>query len=247
VIGSPLTRPTLAALGLTAVAALGCTALAGGTATAAPVPPSAPARPSAATGTPTSVSLASRVTPLRRTHPSHRDHRRTYTVRPGDSFWSIAAAEKVSWYNLAADNGLQLYSVLDVGQVLELPRAGEARHAPMPLEPGAAAPTASTTATDRSIAPAVVSPTPAAPTAAASPVASGGGFEQCVISRESGGDPDASNGSYWGLFQFSPSTWAAYGGDPSAWGNASAAEQQQVFANAVADGGESNWAPYDGC
>jgi len=25
------------------------------------------------------------------------------------------------------------------------------------------------------------------------------------------------------------------------------AEQNQVFANALAAGGESNWAPYDGC
>jgi hypothetical protein len=36
-------------------------------------------------------------------------------------------------------------------------------------------------------------------------------------------------------------------GDPADFGHASAAEQNQVFANALAAGGESNRAPYDGC
>ena len=42
-------------------------------------------------------------------------------------------------------------------------------------------------------------------------------------------------------------TWVAYGGSPSAFGHASVAEQNQVFENAMARGGEDNWAPYDGC
>jgi hypothetical protein len=67
------------------------------------------------------------------------------------------------------------------------------------------------------------------------------------MERESGGNPDARNGQYWGLFQFSEATWSAYGGNPADWGSASAGEQEQVFANAMAAGGESNWAPYDGC
>ncbi len=52
---------------------------------------------------------------------------------------------------------------------------------------------------------------------------------------------------HYGLYQFSAGTWAAYGGNPADFGNASVAEQNQVFANALAAGGESNWAPYDGC
>jgi hypothetical protein len=53
---------------------------------------------------------------------------------------------------------------------------------------------------------------------------------------------------HYGLYQFSASTWAAYGGNPSTFGNASAAEQTQVFNNAMATpGGASNWSPYDGC
>jgi LysM repeat protein len=172
-----------------------------------------------------------------RTAPRHRAVRH-YTVRPGDSFWTIARAHHVDWYNLAADNGLQMYATLRAGQVLRLPRRGQAAHPPMPLQPTAAV--ASTGA------PYTVT-VPAASTSAAPVTSSTSSFEQCVISRESGGDPEASNGGYWGLFQFSASTWAAYGGNPADFGGASAAEQEQVFDNAVARGGESNWAPFDGC
>jgi hypothetical protein len=74
------------------------------------------------------------------------------------------------------------------------------------------------------------------------------GFQACVIARESGGNPDIWNASgHWGLYQFSYSTWIAYGGPPSEFGRASVAEQNQVFENAMARNGEDNWAPYDGC
>jgi resuscitation-promoting factor RpfB len=76
----------------------------------------------------------------------------------------------------------------------------------------------------------------------------GSALEQCIISRESGGNPNAMNSSgHWGLYQFSRSTWVAYGGSASSFGSASAAAQQQVFNNAIAAGGASNWTPYDGC
>lgn len=75
-----------------------------------------------------------------------------------------------------------------------------------------------------------------------------GSFQACVIARESGGNPQVMNSTgHYGLYQFSASTWAAYGGNPADFGHASVAEQNQVFANAMAAGGESNWAPYDGC
>jgi hypothetical protein len=75
-----------------------------------------------------------------------------------------------------------------------------------------------------------------------------GSFESCVIARESGGNAQVMNSSgHYGLYQFSASTWAAYGGSASDFGHASAAEQHQVFSNAMAQGGQSNWAPYDGC
>ena len=89
----------------------------------------------------------------------------------------------------------------------------------------------------------------AAPKAAAAATYSGSGsFQSCVIARESGGSSQVMNASgHYGLYQFSASTWAAYGGSPSSFGHASVAQQNQVFNNAIAAGGRSNWAPYDGC
>jgi hypothetical protein len=52
---------------------------------------------------------------------------------------------------------------------------------------------------------------------------------------------------HYGLYQFSSSTWAEYGGNPADFGDASASEQNQVFDNAIAAGGQSNWSAYDGC
>jgi hypothetical protein len=76
----------------------------------------------------------------------------------------------------------------------------------------------------------------------------GGAFGQCVVARESGGNAQVMNSSgHYGLYQFSASTWAAYGGNPGDFGHASVSEQNQVFSNALAAGGQSNWAPYDGC
>ena len=73
-------------------------------------------------------------------------------------------------------------------------------------------------------------------------------FQSCVIERESGGNAQVMNASgHYGLYQFSASTWAAYGGNPADFGNASVAEQNQVFQNAIAAGGQSNWSLYDGC
>lgn len=74
------------------------------------------------------------------------------------------------------------------------------------------------------------------------------GFQQCVISRESGGNSQVMNSSgHYGLYQFSEGTWVAYGGVAGDFGHASSGEQTQVFNNAMAKGGQSNWSPYDGC
>jgi Transglycosylase-like domain len=72
-------------------------------------------------------------------------------------------------------------------------------------------------------------------------------YQQCVINKESSGNPQVWNGSHWGLYQFQKSTWEEYGGSASSFGNASAAEQTQVFNNAISQGGQYNWSPYDGC
>jgi LysM repeat protein len=76
----------------------------------------------------------------------------------------------------------------------------------------------------------------------------GGSFGACVVARESGGNSQVMNSSgHYGLYQFSESTWEAYGGSAADFGHASVAEQERVFSNALARGGESNWSPYDGC
>ena len=91
--------------------------------------------------------------------------------------------------------------------------------------------------------------TAAAPAPAVSGYSTGGAFQQCVIRRESGGQSQVMNASgHYGLYQFSAATWAAYGGNPASFGHASVAQQNQVFANAMATpGGANNWGPYDGC
>jgi hypothetical protein len=82
----------------------------------------------------------------------------------------------------------------------------------------------------------------------ASTYSGGSGFQSCVISRESGGNSQVMNGSgHYGLYQFSEGTWEAYGGSASSFGNASVAQQNQVFNTAISQGGESNWSAYDGC
>lgn len=75
-----------------------------------------------------------------------------------------------------------------------------------------------------------------------------GGMQACIIARESGGNSQVFNASgHYGLYQFSYSTWVGSGGAAADFGRASVAEQNQVFANAVAARGYSDWAPYDGC
>lgn len=94
-----------------------------------------------------------------------------------------------------------------------------------------------------------VVPPPAAPPA---PVLStggvGGAFGACVRAAESGGNYQIWNASgHYGAYQFSEQTWIAYGGPAADFGHASPAEQDQIFMNAVNQGGQDNWSPYDGC
>lgn len=95
-------------------------------------------------------------------------------------------------------------------------------------------------------------PPPAAPAQVASPTVAASGFEQCVITRESGGNPAAFNPSSGagGLFQFLPSTWASLGFAGAYPGGAQTAPvsvQEAAFNKLYAEAGTSPWAPYDGC
>jgi hypothetical protein len=72
--------------------------------------------------------------------------------------------------------------------------------------------------------------------------------QECIIRAESGGNPNIFNASgHYGLYQFSESTWEEYGGSAASFGHASVAEQNAVFAVAVATNGYRDWTPYDGC
>lgn len=76
----------------------------------------------------------------------------------------------------------------------------------------------------------------------------GGSFGQCVVARESGGNSQVMNSTgHYGLYQFALGTWIAYGGSAADFGHASVAEQERIFMNAIAAGGQSNWSAYDGC
>jgi hypothetical protein len=77
--------------------------------------------------------------------------------------------------------------------------------------------------------------------------APGGSFGSCVRSRENGNSYSWGTGNGGGAYQFLYSTWVAYGGSPADFGRAGAAEQDQVFSNALARGGQGNWSSYDGC
>jgi nucleoid-associated protein YgaU len=173
----------------------------------------------------------------------------SYTVRPGDSLSSIANRlyhDAAAWPLLYWRNAGEIRWADDIqaGQVLRVP----AEPARLPAAPAALGPPAPVAA------PPAAAPAPQAAAGSALAAAPydggvpGGAFGQCVIARESGGDAQVMNSTgHYGLYQFSASTWAKYGGNPADFGAASVAEQNQVFANALAAGGESNWAPYDGC
>jgi len=187
-----------------------------------------------------------------------------YTVRSGDTLSSIAQRfynEPGAWPAIFWANKHQIRwaDSIQIGQRLRVPvkpdRIPSAPSATGPSVAPVAAPVQQASAAPVQAAPVQApvaqAPVAQAPVAQAAPAATysgGSSFQQCVIARESGGNSQVMNGSgHYGLYQFSASTWAAYGGSPSSFGSASVAEQNQVFNNAIAAGGQSNWSAYDGC
>jgi hypothetical protein len=181
----------------------------------------------------------------------------TYTVRAGDTLAAIAgkvyhdpdAWPVIYWANR---DKIRWADSVGVGQVLTIP----VKPARIPAVPSQLAPTpaaAPAPAPGQAGTQQVATGQPAStgvsePQQAASTYTGSGSFQQCVIAAESGGNSQVMNSSgHYGLYQFSASTWAAYGGNPADFGNASVAEQNQVFDNAIAAGGASNWSAYDGC
>jgi hypothetical protein len=170
----------------------------------------------------------------------------SYTVRSGDSLSKIAGKvyhKQNAWPVLYWANRDKVHwaNVLGEGQVLKVPALpAKIPAAPSQLGP-APAPAPAT-------APAATSWSAPAQATASGTYSGGGGFASCVIARESGGNSQVMNSSgHYGLYQFSASTWQAYGGSAADFGHASVSEQNRVFNNAMAQGGQSNWSPYDGC
>jgi hypothetical protein len=69
----------------------------------------------------------------------------------------------------------------------------------------------------------------------------------CIRNAEEGGSYAWGPGNGGGAYQFLLSTWEEYGGAASEYGVAGPAYQDQIFDNAIAAGGASNWTAYDGC
>ena len=180
-----------------------------------------------------------------------------YTVRSGDTLSTIAGRvyhNPGTWPVLYWANHSQIRwaNEITAGQVLQVPAKpakipgapGQLGPAPVVAPAPAPAPAAATSASP-AYAPVQSTATTASTYSGGTP---GGSFGQCVIARESGGNSQVMNASgHYGLYQFSQATWVAYGGSAASFGNASVAQQNQVFANALAQGGQSNWSAYDGC
>jgi hypothetical protein len=99
--------------------------------------------------------------------------------------------------------------------------------------------------------PAAAQPSPT-PSAAPTPSSGGGDAASsplgvCIRNSEEGGSYAWGPGNGGGAYQFLLGTWEKYGGAASEYGVAGPAYQDQIFDNAIAAGGASNWTAYDGC
>jgi hypothetical protein len=97
------------------------------------------------------------------------------------------------------------------------------------------------------------SPPPSPSPASTPPPSSGGGnaasspLGVCIRNAEEGGSYAWGPGNGGGAYQFLLGTWENYGGAASEYGVAGPAYQDQIFDNAIAAGGASQWTDYDGC
>ena len=191
-----------------------------------------------------------------RAHAHHVAHRTSYTVRSGDTLSRISArfcGTSADYQSLAAASGISNADVIYPGQTVKLDchtaihatlTAAVGRHAHRRPDPHPERPAGAHRAPGRH----------AHGSRGHSGFSTAGmaAFEACVISRESGGNPEAVNpySGAGGLFQFLPSTWAALGYGAAYPGGAQTAPvgvQEDAFNKLYAEAGTSPWAPYDGC
>jgi hypothetical protein len=91
------------------------------------------------------------------------------------------------------------------------------------------------------------SPTPPVSSTGSSSDAAHSSLGVCIRNAEEGGSYAWGPGNGGGAYQFVLGTWENYGGSASEFGVAGPAYQDQIFDNAIAAGGASNWTAYDGC
>ena len=171
----------------------------------------------------------------------------TYTVRPGDTLSAIAGracGNPGDYLALAANNNVADPDLIYDGQVFKI-ACQAAAQALARYAPPAGGPAHYQAAAAPPVTDAVQQPARPVVTSVSGTV---GSVQACIISRESGGNPRAVNpaSGAGGLYQFLPSTWQSLGfsGLPE---DAPVAEQDQAFADEVAQSGYSAWAAYDGC
>jgi hypothetical protein len=183
----------------------------------------------------------------------------SYTVRPGDTLALIAGrvcGDAGDYWALAYNNSVPNPDLIYAGEVFKVACQAAAqavadRYGLMgrsPESPQASSPVHYVSHQSEDPAPTYHHSSGAVVTSVSGTYRGSGSMQSCIIARESGGNPRAVNPSSGagGLYQFLPSTWQALGhsGLPE---NASIAEQNQAFAQEVAQGGYSAWTPYDGC
>ena len=154
----------------------------------------------------------------------------SHGAMPVTSTASVSTSDYV-----AADRSRELIALM----VRESARAAQRRHL------------AKLAAARRARQQAAAQPSPA-PSAAPAPSSGGGDAASsplgiCIRNAEEGGSYAWGPGNGGGAYQFLLGTWEKYGGAASEYGVAGPAYQDQIFDNAIAAGGASNWTSYDGC
>ena len=238
-----------------AAGAAGSALVLSGTASAATVPAGLAGGSLVSSGAADVAAMKTAHIVLTRAHHAvhHAGHRSAYTVVSGDTLSRISArfcGTSSDYLSLAGASGITNPNLIYPGQTIKL----KCHAAPLQLtvaSNGGAHRSATSHADDRAPGRHALPGRHTAPGGNVS-TAGLGGFEACVISRESGGNPRAVNPSSGagGLYQFLPSTWASLGFASAYPGGAQTAPvsvQGAAFDKLYAEAGTSPWAPYDGC
>ena len=166
------------------------------------------------------------------------------TIAPGDTLSGLAAQYGTTVSALASANGIADPNLIYAGSRLVITGGQAATYA----ADGDSDSDAQSASADPPAAPTrTYQPAPASAPMASSASYPGGSFGACVRQRENGNSYAWGTGDGGGAYQFVPSTWAQYAPPGAVYGQASAAQQDQAFSNAVAAGNTGAWSKYDGC